>query len=61
MPLIELRRGHAPRPRAMLRLRQMKTLQKFASVHANVRNHFSRERHLFGDDPGANAVFAWMA
>jgi putative transposase len=24
----------------------MKTLQKFASVHANVHNHFSVERHL---------------
>ncbi len=30
----------------MLRFRQMKTLQKFASVHANVHNHFSSERHL---------------
>jgi putative transposase len=30
----------------MLRFRQMKTLQKFASVHANVHNHFSLERHL---------------
>ena len=24
----------------------MKTLQKFASVHANVHNHFNHERHL---------------
>jgi len=24
----------------------MKTLQKFASVHANVHNHFALERHL---------------
>jgi putative transposase len=24
----------------------MKTLQKFASVHASVHNHFSQERHL---------------
>jgi putative transposase len=24
----------------------MKTLQKFASVHANVHNHFNLERHL---------------
>jgi putative transposase len=24
----------------------MKSLQKFASVHANVHNHFSSERHL---------------
>ena len=31
---------------AMLRFRQMKTIQKFASVHANVRNHFNPEHHL---------------
>ncbi len=31
---------------AMLRFRQMKSLQKFASVHANVHNHFNLERHL---------------
>jgi putative transposase len=30
----------------MLRFRQMKTLQKFASVHASLHNHFSLERHL---------------
>jgi putative transposase len=30
----------------MLRFRQMKTLQKFASGHANVHNHFRLERHL---------------
>jgi len=24
----------------------MKALQKFASVHANVHNHFNQERHL---------------
>ena len=34
------------RERAMLRFRRMKTLQKFASVHANVHNHFNHERHL---------------
>lgn len=28
------------------RFRRMKTLQKFASVHANVHNHFNQERHL---------------
>jgi putative transposase len=41
--------SHLPfrrRERAMLRFRQMKTLQKFASVHANVHNHFSLDRHL---------------
>ncbi len=30
----------------MQRFRRMKTLQKFASVHANVHNHFGLERHL---------------
>jgi putative transposase len=30
----------------MLRFRQMASLQKFASVHANVHNHFNSERHL---------------
>ena len=34
------------RERAMLRFRRMKTPQKFASVHANVHNHFALERHL---------------
>ena len=41
--------NHLPSRRweeAMLRFRQMKTLQKFASVHADVHNHFSLERHL---------------
>ncbi len=30
----------------MLRFRRMKTLQKFVSVHAQVRNHFDQERRL---------------
>jgi putative transposase len=34
------------RERAMLRFRQMKSLQKFASVHASFHNHFNSERHL---------------
>ncbi len=41
--------SHAPvrrRERAMLRFRRMKTLQKFASVHASLHNHFASERHL---------------
>ena len=41
--------SHLPfrrRERSMLRFRQMKSLQKFASVHANVHNHFNQERHL---------------
>lgn len=41
--------SHLPfrrRERAMLRFRRMKSLQKFASVHASVHNHFNLERHL---------------
>ncbi len=41
--------SHLPfrrRERAMLPFRQMKSLQKFASVHASVHNHFNQERHL---------------
>ena len=41
--------SHLPfrrRERAMLRFRQMKGLQKFASVHASFHNHFNLERHL---------------
>ena len=34
------------RERAMLRFRRMRTLQKFASIHANIHNHFSLERHI---------------
>jgi putative transposase len=41
--------SHLPfrrRERAMNRFRRMKTLQKFAAVHASFHNHFSQERHL---------------
>jgi putative transposase len=41
--------SHQPfrrRERAMLRFRRMKTLQKFAAVHASLHNHFNQERHL---------------
>jgi putative transposase len=41
--------SHQPfrrRERVMLRFRRMKTLQKFASVHGTVHNHFNQERHL---------------
>ena len=41
--------SHLPfrrRERAMSRFRRMRTLQKFASVHASVHNHFLTERHL---------------
>jgi putative transposase len=30
----------------MARFRQMKTLQKFASIHASLHNHFASERHI---------------
>lgn len=41
--------SHLPfrrRERAMLRFRQMKALQKFASIHASFHIHFNSERHL---------------
>jgi len=41
--------SHLPfrrRERAMLRFRRMRTLQKFASVHASVSNHFNQDRSL---------------
>ena len=41
--------SHLPfrrRERAMLRFRRMRTLQKFASIHASVHNHLPTERHL---------------
>jgi len=42
--------SHLPfrrRERAMLRFRRMRSLQKFASVHASVSNHFNSERSLY--------------
>jgi putative transposase len=41
--------SHQPfrrRERAMQRFRSMKTLQKFSSVHAQVHNQFTQDRHL---------------
>lgn len=41
--------SHLPfrrRERAMLCFRQMRSLQKFAAVHASVYNHFNQERSL---------------
>lgn len=32
----------------MLRFRRVRSLQKFASVHASVSNHFNQERSLSG-------------
>jgi putative transposase len=60
--------SHLPfrrRERAMLRFRQMKTLQKFASVHASIHNHFNHERHLVDRQTyktrRAAALAAWRA
>ena len=42
--------SHLPlrrRERAMLRFRQMRSLQKFAAIHGSVHNHFNQERHLY--------------
>ena len=42
--------SHQPfrrRERAMLGFRSMRSLQKFAAVHASVHNHFNLERHLY--------------
>ncbi len=30
----------------MARFRDIKTLQKFASAHASIHNHFNHDRHL---------------
>jgi putative transposase len=41
--------SHQPfrrRERAMAKFRDVKTLQKFASVHASIHNHFNLERQL---------------
>ena len=41
--------SHQPfrrREGAMARFRDIKTLQKFTSVHASIHNHFNQDRHL---------------
>jgi len=41
--------SHQPfrrRERAMIRFRQMRSLQKFASVHSSVHNHFNHQRNI---------------
>ena len=45
--------SHLPfrrRERAMQRFRSMRSLQKFAAVHASVCNHFNQERALYSRD-----------
>ena len=42
--------SHQPfrrRERAMVKFRSAKSLQKFASIHASIHNHFNQERHLY--------------
>lgn len=42
--------SHQPfrrRERAMASFRNGKSLQKFASIHASIHNHFNQERHLY--------------
>ena len=31
----------------MAKFRDVKTLQKFAAIHASIHNHFNQERHLY--------------
>ena len=45
--------SHLPfrrRERAMQWFRSMRSLQKFATVHSSVCNHFNQERHLYSRD-----------
>ena len=60
--------SHQPlrrRERAMSPFRRMKTLQKFASVHAQVHNHFAQERHLVSRqeyrERGSAALAEWRS
>ena len=42
--------SHQPfrrRERAMAKFRNVKSLQKFASIHLSLHNHFNQERHLY--------------
>ena len=42
--------SHQPfrrRERAMAKFRSAKSLQKFASIHSSIHNHFNQERHLY--------------
>ncbi len=56
--------SHQPfrrRERAMAKFRSAKSLQKFASIHASVHNHFNQERHLYNREnfkPNRSAALA---
>ncbi len=45
----------------MQRFQRMKTLQKFASVHANVHNHFYNQRDLIDRETYKTARSAALA
>ena len=49
------------RERAMLRFRRMKSLQKFASLHGSIHNHFNQERHLTDRETYRNRRSAALA
>lgn len=56
--------AHLPlrrREQVMQRFRRMKSLQKFASVYANVHNHFNSERHLVDSETYENRRSAALA
>ncbi|MEZ5655048.1 MAG: IS6 family transposase [Sphingobium sp.] len=60
--------SHLPfrrRERAMQRFRQMKSLQKFASVHHSFYNHFNSQRHLVSrkvyKDMRSEALAEWQS
>ena len=40
----------------MARFKDMKTLQKFAAVHASIHNHFNHDRHLNRRDPSSKSA-----
>ncbi len=49
------------RERAMLRFRQMKSRQKFSSVHAAFHNHFNQDRHLINRETSKTQRSAALA
>ena len=56
--------SHQPfrrRERAMLRFRRIYSLQKFASVHGSVHNHFNADRSLTSRDTYKQARTAALA
>src|SRR5665809_1634 len=56
--------AHQPfrrRESAMAKFRDVKTLQKFAAVHASIHNHFNHDRHLSRRDIFKQHRFAALA